>query len=223
MSPTGPTPLSMPLPRRHLTASGALLGRATGSTRAFYLHRARRTIGVSGPDGVLTVTTTSGGVTNTTLYAGDGNSTLKIFNATNPAAPTPLQPPISTGGATPVSTRWPTRPRNDSRSSPRTTPRPRHTEISSTRRAGTAPATLLFPGGHQRSPITRSLSLRPKAGPPTGGMEQPAWDPHTGTFFVSIPQLIQHSATDPGGLAQIEHLPANVLRHDPLRKRSSPS
>ena len=48
---------------------------------------------VSGADGVLTVT--SGGVT--TLYAGDGNSTLKVFNATNPAAPTSVQS-ISTGG-----------------------------------------------------------------------------------------------------------------------------
>ncbi|HEY2189427.1 MAG TPA: hypothetical protein VGH48_12770, partial [Caldimonas sp.] len=52
------------------------------------------TTSLSGPDGVLAVT--SGGVT--TLYAGDGNSTLKVFNATNPAAPALLQS-ISTGGA----------------------------------------------------------------------------------------------------------------------------
>src|SRR5215467_3297384 len=51
------------------------------------------TTSISGPDGVLTVT--SGGIT--TLYAGDGNSTLKVFNATNPAAPTLVQS-ISTGG-----------------------------------------------------------------------------------------------------------------------------
>ena len=45
------------------------LGRATGFTGQ------QATTSISGPDGVLTVT--SGGVT--TLYAGDGNSTLKVF------------------------------------------------------------------------------------------------------------------------------------------------
>ena len=48
----------------------------------------------SGPDGVLTVT--SGGVT--TLYAGDGNSTLKVFQFTNPAHPGGVAATISTGG-----------------------------------------------------------------------------------------------------------------------------
>ncbi len=73
-------------------SSNTFLGRATGFTGQ------QATTSVSGPDGVLTVT--SGGVT--TLYGGDGNSTLKIFNATNPAAPTVLQAPISTGGTTRV-------------------------------------------------------------------------------------------------------------------------
>src|SRR5215831_16040719 len=51
----------------------------------------------SGADGVLTVT--SGGVT--TLYAGDGSSTLRVYNATNPAAPI-FQQSITTGGMTRV-------------------------------------------------------------------------------------------------------------------------
>jgi hypothetical protein len=63
------------------------LGRATGFTGQ------QATNSLSGADGVLTVT--SGGVT--TLYAGDGDSTLKVFNATNPATPT-LVSSISTGG-----------------------------------------------------------------------------------------------------------------------------
>jgi hypothetical protein len=67
------------------------LGRATGFTGQ------QATTSISGPDGVLTVT--SGGVT--TLYAGDGNSTLRIYNATNPASPTFLSA-ISTSGATRV-------------------------------------------------------------------------------------------------------------------------
>jgi hypothetical protein len=67
------------------------LGRATGFTGQ------QATTSVSGPDGVLTVT--SGGVT--TLYTGDGNSTLRIYNATNPASPTFLSA-IWTSGATRV-------------------------------------------------------------------------------------------------------------------------
>ena len=62
-------------------SSLTFLGRATGFTGQ------GATTSVSGADGVLTVT--AGGTT--TLYAGDGNSTLKVFNASNPAAPTMLQ------------------------------------------------------------------------------------------------------------------------------------
>src|SRR5438105_2699906 len=72
-------------------SSLTFLGRATGFTGQL------ATTSVSGADGVLTVT--SGGTT--TLFAGDGNSTLKVFNATNPAAPF-LQQSISTGGTTRV-------------------------------------------------------------------------------------------------------------------------
>src|SRR5262245_49349250 len=68
-------------------SSLTFLGRATGFTGQ------QATTSVSGADGVLTVT--SGGVT--TLYAGDGDSTLKVFNATNPAAPQ-FQQAIGTGG-----------------------------------------------------------------------------------------------------------------------------
>ena len=72
-------------------SSLTFLGRATGFAGQ------QATTSVSGPDGVLTVT--SGGTT--TLYAGDGNSTLRVFNATNPAAPS-LVTSISTGGTTRV-------------------------------------------------------------------------------------------------------------------------
>ncbi len=64
------------------------LGRATGFTGQ------QATTSVSGPDGVLAVTS---GAT-TTIYAGDGDSTLKVFNGTNPAAPSLLQS-LSTGGS----------------------------------------------------------------------------------------------------------------------------
>src|SRR5262249_53767072 len=52
---------------------------------------------ISGPDGVLTVSSTSGAVTTTTLYAGDGNSQLRVFQFTNPANPGSAVQSISTG------------------------------------------------------------------------------------------------------------------------------
>jgi hypothetical protein len=73
-------------------SSLTFLGRATGFTGQ------QASNSISGADGVLTVTT--GGVT--TLYAGDGNSTLRVYDATNPASPILVQPPISTGGMTRV-------------------------------------------------------------------------------------------------------------------------
>ena len=81
----------------------------SGSTLTF-LGRAegfagqQATTSTSGPDGVLTVT--SGGIT--TLYAGDGTSSLRVYNATNPAAPI-FQQTIATGGTTRW-TKWRTRP-----------------------------------------------------------------------------------------------------------------
>jgi hypothetical protein len=43
---------------------------------------------------------------------------------------------------------------------------------------------------------------------PAGGMEQPAWNPKTGTCFVSIPTF---NGTDPGGVAEI-NTAGQVLR-----------
>jgi hypothetical protein len=72
-------------------SSLTFLGRATGFTGQ------QATTSISGADGVLTVTNTVNGQQVTTLYAGDGDSTLKVFNATNPASPQFLQA-IQTGG-----------------------------------------------------------------------------------------------------------------------------
>src|SRR5260370_33175085 len=72
-------------------SSLTFLGRAQGFTGQ------QATTALSGADGVLTVT--RGGVT--TLYAGDGDSTLKVFNATNPAAPA-FQQAITNAGTTRV-------------------------------------------------------------------------------------------------------------------------
>jgi hypothetical protein len=142
---------------------------------------------VSGADGVLTVT--SGGVT--TLYAGDGNSTLKVFNATNPAAPTLLQS-ISTGGTTRVD-EMAYSPLTHQVLAANNAETPAYGNLFSTTN-GTSPVALLNPPGKITVPAAQG-------GIAAGGMEQPAWDPKTGTFFVSIPQLA--GTNNPGGVAEI--------------------
>lgn len=163
------------------------LGRATG----FVGQQA--TTSVSGPDGVLTVT--SGGVT--TLYAGDGDSTLKVFNATDPLAPV-LQQSIFTNGSTRV---------DEMAYSPLT-----H-QVLAANNAETPAYGNLFSTTNGHPPV--ALTVTPitvpagMGGIPGGGMEQPAWNPKTGTFFVSIPQL--NNSTDPGGVAEI-NTAGTVLR-----------
>jgi len=158
-------------------SSLTFLGRATGFTGQ------QATTSASGADGVLSVT--SGGVT--TLYGGDGNSTLKVFNATNPAAPSLLQS-ISTGGAFRVD-EMAYSPLTHQVLAANNADTPAYGNLFNTTN-GTSPVTLL------KSPITVPGQ------PPAGGMEQPAWDPKTGTFFVSIPQLTT-ATNDPGGVAEI--------------------
>jgi hypothetical protein len=60
-----------------------------------------------------------------------------------------------------------------------------------------------------------------QGGIPQGGMEQPAWNPKTGTFFVSIPQLSTGGGSDPGGVAEISTA-GNVLRTISLATLAGP-
>jgi hypothetical protein len=163
-------------------SSLTFLGRATGFTGQ------QATTSVSGADGVLAVT--SGGTT--TLYGGDGNSTLKVFNATNPAAPTLLQS-ISTGGTTRVD-EMAYSPLTHQVLAANNAETPAYGNLFSTTNGG-PPVALTV------SPITVPAS---QGGIAAGGMEQPAWDPKTGTFFVSVPALGVGGATDPGGVSEID-------------------
>jgi len=154
----------------------------------------------SGPDGVLTVTTN--GVT--TLYAGNGDSTLRVYNATNPAAPLILQSPIATS-TTPPLTRvdeMAFSPANGGQvlaANNATTPA--FGSLFNTT-AGSSPVTLVGapPPGNQ-------IVVPPNLGGfPDGGLEQPAWNPQTtvnggASFWISVPNLT--NATNPGGVAQI--------------------
>jgi hypothetical protein len=179
------------------------LGRATTSPPPFSagpFTGQQATTSVSGPDGVLTVT--SGGIT--TLYAGDGNSTLRVYNATNPAQPTLMQLPISTGGTTRV---------DEMAYSPATK------QVLAANNAETPAFATLFSTTNGHSPVTPTVSpiIVPasQGGILAGGMEQPAWNQQTtangvtGSFWVSIPQLSgplppnPPNPNNPGGIAQI--------------------
>jgi hypothetical protein len=160
-------------------SSLTFLGRAEGFTGQ------QATNSISGADGVLTVT--SGGVT--TLYAGDGSSTLRVYNATNPAAPS-FQQAILTGGTTRVD-EMAYSPLTHQVLAANNAETPAYGNLFSTTN-GHAPVALTV------SPITVPANQGGIAG---GGMEQPAWNPTTGTFFVSIPQLA--GSNNPGGVSEI--------------------
>jgi hypothetical protein len=152
-------------------SSLTVVGQATGFTGQ------QATTSTSGADGVLTVTSAG----TSTLFAGDGNSTLKIFNVTNPAAPTLLQS-ISTGGAFRV---------DEMAYSPVT-----HQLLAANNADSPAFATLFTAA----SPVTISQTDIVIPGGNAGdGLEQPVWDPNTGSFFVSVPAF----AGDQGGVAEI--------------------
>src|SRR5262249_19157719 len=127
-------------------SSLTFLGRATSSPPlAGPFTGQQATTSVSGPDGVLTVT--SNGVT--TLYAGDGNSTLRVYNTSNPAQPVLLQAAIPPASPPPPLTRV-----DEMASSPLThqvlaannAATPAFGNLFSTT-AGTSPVMLTFPGG----------------------------------------------------------------------------
>ena len=168
----------------------SLIGRAAGFAGVQPPPPAAPNNSISGPDGVLTVT--SG--TLTTLYAGDGNSTLKVFQFTNPANPGGAAATISTGGTTRV---------DEMAFSPLTG------QVLAANNAETPAFGNLFSttgGGHLPVTLTTTPGVGiqvPLGNPPvgqggivTGGMEQPAWNPLTTTttgvpnpsFWVSIPQ-----------------------------------
>jgi len=173
-------------------SSLTFLGRAEGFT-----GQSPQGNNFSGADGVLTVT--SGGVT--TLYAGDGNSTLRVYNATNPAAPI-FQQAISTGGTTRVD-EMAFSPLTGQVLAANNAEAPAYGNLFSTTN-GHAPVTLTPP-----VPDNKIIVPTAQGGIAGGGMEQPAWNPTTGTFFVSIPLLSGGDGTtppnpnNPGGVAQI--------------------
>jgi len=147
----------------------------------------------SGADGVLTVTT--GGVT--TLYAGDGNSTLKVFNVTTTAttaSATLAQAPISTGGQFRVD-EMAFSPLSSQVLAANNADLPAFGSLFSTTNGGHPPVALI------------GAQIKISGQPVDGGLEQPAWNPQTSvnggaSFWISVPTLTA-AAGNPGGVAQI--------------------
>jgi len=171
-------------------SSQIFLGRAEGFTGQTGNNN------TSGADGVLTVTRQ--GIT--TLYAGDGTSSLRVYNATNPAAPL-FQQTIFTGGSTRVD-EMAFNPRDSQVLAANNAETPAFGNLFTTTN-GHAKVTLVGapPPGNQ---ITIPLGL---GGTPGGGLEQPTWNPQTtvnggASFWISVPAFA--GAGNPGGVAQID-------------------
>src|SRR5437016_12590547 len=145
----------------------------------------------SGPDGVVTH--------GRWLYAGDGDSTLKVFDLDGPDAL--AQAPLFTGGTTRVDEMALT---TDGEL------------LLTVNNAEDPPYANLFAANGDRNhssvrEITK-ITISATAFPGTPGIEQPTWDPKTKRFYVSVPILGKPggcgTATCDGGLMVID--PANV-------------
>jgi hypothetical protein len=152
-------------------SSLSFVGRATGFTGL------KATTSVSGADGVVVVDNGS----TSTLFAGDGNSTLKSFNVTNPASPTLINT-LSTSGNFRV---------DEMAYSPST-----NQVLVANNADSPAFGTLV---NATTGAITHANIVIPGAAK-TDGLEQPVWDPKTNSFFISVPQF---GGVGPGGVAEI--------------------
>jgi len=148
---------------------------------------------ISGPDGVVTH--------GRWLYAGDGDSTLKIFDLDGANAL--AQPAINTGGTTRVDEMALTADGE---------------LLLAINNAEDPPFGTLFAANgdrnHSSTVSLTKITIDPVLFPGTPGIEQPTWDPKTRRFYVSVPILGKPggcgTATCDGGLMVID--PANVTR-----------
>jgi hypothetical protein len=152
-------------------SSLSLIGRAPGFTGQ------QATTSVSGPDGVLVAHT---GIVPT-LFAGNGDSTLRSFDVSNPSNPTVLFQPINTHGDFRV---------DEMAYSPTT-----HLVLAANNADNPAFGSLV---NAQTGAIVHGSIVVPNA----VGLEQPVWNPNTGTFFISVPAFGDPNK-NPGGVAEI--------------------
>ncbi len=142
---------------------------------------------ISGPDGVVTH--------GKWLYAGDGDSTLKVFDLDAPEA-SALRQVLSTGGAARVDEMALT---------------PDGELLLTANNADDPPFATLFRANgdhHSTSVVALSkITINATLFPGTPGIEQPTWDPKTKRFYVSVPVLGENPpgcTTCDGGLMVID-------------------
>jgi hypothetical protein len=142
---------------------------------------------ISGPDGVVTH--------GKWLYAGDGDSTLKVFDLDAPDA-SALRQTLSTGGEARVDEMALT---------------PDGELLLVANNADTPPFGTLFRanGDHHSSSVVAlsKITINATLFPDTPGIEQPTWDPKTKRFYVSVPILGKPggcTGTCDGGLMVID-------------------
>jgi hypothetical protein len=136
------------------------------------------TTSASGPNGVLTISNGS----QHTLFAGDGDSTLKSFNISSASLPPPQQfPALNTGGS-----------------------------FRADLMAYSPSANLVLVVNNADSPPFATLVNSSTGATVVGhitipgvteGLVQPVWDPNTNSFFITVPQF---GTSGPGGVAEIK-------------------
>jgi hypothetical protein len=158
--------------------TNTFVGRIGGTANLNLFSGQQATTSTSGPDGVLVVNLPG----QHQVYAGNGNSTVLGFNIGSPPTSNTLNSITSTGGSFRA---------DEMAFDPNT-----KLLLVANNADGPAFATLIntTTGAVVKSNITIPGALN------TDGMEQSAYNPKTGTFFVSIPSL--HGDTS-GGVAEI--------------------
>ena len=171
-------------------ANNQVLGKAGGFVGAVTIPPST-TISTarSGPDGVVVV---DNGVT-ATLYAGDGNSTLRSFNVTNPSNPIPGGI-VNTGGG-------PFRV-DEMAYSPLTQ------QLFVANNANSPAFASLINTSTALAPALAKTPIQVPGQSVSGGLEQPVWNPNTKTFFVSVPNFVDGDA---GGVQEFD-TNGNALR-----------
>jgi hypothetical protein len=157
------------------TESNTFKGRLPGFVGVVLAGSGAVNNNLSGPDGVVTH--------GRWLYAGDGDSTLKVFDLTMPTAT--FKQKIPTGGATRVDEMAVT---TDGKL------------LLAANNAEDPPFATLFAANgddaNSHTTVIMRINVDPAFIPPGQGLsiEQPAWDPKTQRFYVSVPTIANSSA-----------------------------
>jgi hypothetical protein len=146
----------------------------------------------TGPNGVLVVNQPGQHV----VYGGDGNSTVKAFNVSNGQPATGS--PIVTGAS------------NQGRADEMAFDPANKLLLVANDHGDPAPFVSLI--DTNTNTVLKKIVFDGTLGTPnaTNGIEQPAWNPNTGRFYISIPRI--GASPDPGGIAVVDPVAGAVTK-----------